>query len=100
MKRVLIIDKQANSQSHLETRKILENALVSHDIDYKISSRRDVKKNHARGEFISKDDYKLVISLGGDGTFLHACQLVDNTAIPVKKFASTGLNRADFIGNE
>jgi len=83
VKRVLIVDKQASSQSHLETRKILEDALVSNDIEFDISSRRDVKKNHARGEFISEDDYKLIISLGGDGTFLHACQLVNNAAIPV-----------------
>ncbi|MHA2298137.1 MAG: NAD(+)/NADH kinase [Candidatus Hodarchaeales archaeon] len=91
MKKVFIVNKQAGSRTHINTRDIILNSLISHGISYELFSRKKLEKS-INASIIDEGDYDMVISLGGDGTFLFACHLVQNSEIPV-----LGVNSDNFL---
>jgi len=63
--------KKAHDEHH-QTLKKIENILSSYGVNY---------KKHCRGGKISYSRYDLVITVGGDGTFLEASQKIKNQTI-------------------
>ncbi|MFW9990735.1 MAG: NAD(+)/NADH kinase [Candidatus Odinarchaeota archaeon] len=79
----MIIDKQAKSRAHMNTRDIILNSLITRGIEYDIFRREQTSANFTSDKFVDSTNYDLVISLGGDGTFLYACHLIPNSNTPV-----------------
>lgn len=73
-KKILVVCSDKKTSEHLETKRIVKNILIKNKIDFLFLSSEVIKEKNFY-------DVDLVITLGGDGTFVKASGFVENQKI-------------------